>query len=689
MAIDLNRFIGTFFDEAQEHLESIEERAMALGANRRDPEILNAIFRAAHSIKGGSGTFGFAQLSEATHEMETLFDALRRGQGHADDATIRLLLDACDAFRDHLGRLREGDRGADPAMEAVRARLAGFRSGKAAPAAVAAAAAVTLPGMRTVVARAAPGSGDTGSTQALKDALAAFGDILAEADQAGEIRVATAQSLEELADALAFALPPGSFELAEARAPGEGERYGLFAEAPPEEKYGLFEPAPPAAAEKYGLFEDAPGAPGGDTTPPAAAAPSPVPPQAPAPEAAAAGEGARARAEQSSIRVSVEKIDRIVNLVGELVVAQAMLQQAAAKATEEDEQLAHSLATLDRNTRDLQQAVMSIRMMPVEFVFSRFPRLVYDLSTQLGKKVELRTLGHETELDKEMIELLVDPLTHVVRNAIDHGIEKPAQRRAAGKPESGTVSMRATHRGGSVVIEVADDGCGLDRERILAKARELGMAASDAMSDAEAWALIFEAGFTTAAEVTQLSGRGVGMDVVRRNIGALGGSVAVNSVRGEGTTITIQLPLTLAVLDGMIVSVGEEQYIIPLEFVAEAFKPDNADVKMVVNQASLVAVRGEHLPIVRLEDVVELPETDFPRPEPLCLVVEIDGRRAALLVDALVGQQQLVVKSLDTNLHSVRGIAGATILGDGRVALILDVGAIIRTGASRGARSPG
>lgn len=686
MAIDLNRFIGTFFDEAQEHLESIEERAMALGANRRDPEILNAIFRAAHSIKGGSGTFGFAQLSEATHEMETLFDALRKGQGHADDATIRLLLDACDAFRDHLGRLREGDRGADPAMEAVRARLAGFRSGKGASAPAASAAspgAAPLPGMRTIVARAAPGTGDEGFTQALKDALAAFGDILAEADDAGAIRVATAQSLEELAEALAFALPPGSFELAESRAAGEGERYGLFAESPPAEKYGLFEPAPEAAADKYGLFEDAPGAP---AAPSSVTAPSP----SPAPEAAgAAGESARARAEQSSIRVSVEKIDRIVNLVGELVVAQAMLQQAAAKATEEDEQLAHSLATLDRNTRDLQQAVMSIRMMPVEFVFSRFPRLVYDLSTQLGKKVELRTLGHETELDKEMIELLVDPLTHVVRNAIDHGIEKPAQRRAAGKPEAGKVSMRATHRGGSVVIEVADDGCGLDRERILAKARELGMAASDAMTDAEAWALIFEAGFSTAAEVTQLSGRGVGMDVVRRNIGALGGSVSVNSVRGEGTTITIQLPLTLAVLDGMIVSVGEEQYIIPLEFVAEAFKPDNADVKMVVNQASLVAVRGEHLPIVRLEDVVELPETDASRPEPLCLVVEIDGRRAALLVDALVGQQQLVVKSLDTNLHSVRGIAGATILGDGRVALILDVGAVIRTGTSLGPRGPG
>jgi two-component system chemotaxis sensor kinase CheA len=597
MPIDLNRFIATFFDEAQEHLESIEERAMTLDAANRDPETLNAIFRAAHSIKGGSGTFGFTQLSEATHEMETLFDALRKGKGVADEGTVRLLLDACDIFKAHLARLKAGERGTDPAMTEVRRQLAGYRARERAEA---------------TVIKAAPAA--AGPTEE-----AFFTD-----DEPAAVAAAPAST---------------------------GSAYGLFEE--------LAAAAPAAAPEKaeknekYGLFE---------------------------PEGSA--EHNRRRGDQSSIRVSVEKIDRIVNLVGELVIAQAMMQQAAGTISAgKDEHLTHSLATLDRNTRDLQQAVMSIRMMPMEFVFSRFPRLVYDVSSKLGKKVHLRTQGHDTELDKELIELLVDPLTHVVRNAIDHGIEAPEDRAKSGKPEQGTVSMRATHRGGSVIIEVSDDGRGLDRERILAKARELGMPVDDGWSDQEAWALIFEAGFSTAKEVTSLSGRGVGMDVVRRNIASLGGSVSVSSAKGEGTTITIQVPLTLAVLDGMIVGVGEEQYIVPLEFVAEAFKPAAGDIRTVVGQASLVAVRGEHLPILRLDEVVQLARAAAP--DPICLVVEVDNRRAALVVDQLIGQQQLVVKSLDSNLHSVPGVAGATILGDGRVALILDVSAVTRASATR------
>jgi two-component system chemotaxis sensor kinase CheA len=613
MAIDLNRFIGTFFDEAQEHLESIEEKAMSLASGRHDPELLNSIFRAAHSIKGGSGTFGFTQLSEATHEMETLFDQLRKGHRQADGSTVRLLLDACDVFKAHVARLKAGDRGADPAMDKVSAKIAAYRADGAAAAAVAPVAS-------------APASGPT----------------------------------EE-----------SFFSPAKGGAPGSSEDFGLFADegllapersaaavpAPAPEKFGFFEPTPEAKASKGARDNDRAG--GGD---------------------------------QSSIRVSTEKIDRIVNLVGELVIAQAMMQQAAGTLeSRQDERLSHSLATLDRNTRDLQQAVMSIRMMPMEFVFSRFPRLVYDVSMRLGKKVHLRTQGRETELDKELIELLIDPLTHVVRNAIDHGIESPEDRIAAGKPELGTVGMRATHRGGSVIIEVTDDGRGLDRNRILAKARELGMPSDDSMSDPEVWGLIFEAGFSTAKAVTDLSGRGVGMDVVRRNITSLGGNVSVFSDLGEGTTITIQLPLTLAVLDGMVVSVGDEQYIIPLEFVAEAIKPAAGDIKNVANVPSMVAVRGEHLPIIRLEDVVRLPASargERERPEPLCLVVEVDNRRAALLVDTLIGQQQLVVKSLDTNLHSVPGVAGATILGDGRVSLILDVTSIVRTSTARSRTAP-
>ena len=593
MAIDLNRFIGTFFDEAQEHLESIEDRAMAL-SGEHDAETLNAIFRAAHSIKGGSGTFGFTQLSEATHEMEALFDALRKGQGRADESTVRLLLDACDVFKAHLAKLKAGERGADPMMDGVRAQLIAYR------------ATLTSGGAErsTIKAKPAPAA------------------------------------MEE------------NFFAPEPRPEPKKEAYGLFEDAPKAEP----------AREKFGLFEPAPGA--------------------------EAQEQSRRKGDSSSIRVSVEKIDRIVNLVGELVIAQAMLQQAAGgEAAQQDERLGHSLSTLDRNTRELQQAVMAIRMMPMEFVFSRFPRLVYDTSTRLGKDVVLRTQGNDTELDKELIELLIDPLTHVVRNAIDHGIEPPEERVRAGKTGGGTILMRATHRGGSVIIEVQDDGRGLDRERIIAKARELGMHADDAMSDAQVFGIIFEAGFSTAREVTNLSGRGVGMDVVRRNIGALGGTVHVASVKGQGTTITIQVPLTLAVLDGMIVGVGEEQYIVPLEFVAEAFMPGAGDIKTIVNQPSLVAVRGEHLPLIKLEEIVRLPQGETLRPEPLCLVVEVDNRRSALLVDSLIGQQQVVVKSLDTNLHSVPGVSGATILGDGRVALILDVSSFARAGAARMARA--
>jgi two-component system chemotaxis sensor kinase CheA len=584
MAIDLNRFIATFFDEAREHLESIEQLAMAMGSGHEDAETLNTIFRAAHSIKGGSGTFGFAQLTDATHEMETLFDGLRKGKGRADATTARVLLDACDVFKAHIARLKGGDRSNDPAMDGIRAQLVGYRAGGLAPAAA---------------APAAPAKEES------------FFDAVEEKEAA--------------------------------------PAYGLFEDAPA--------PAPPKPAEKFGFFE-----PAGD-----------IPAEHPN----------RRKGDSSSIRVSVEKIDRIVNLVGELVIAQAMMQQSVAGlAGREDERLSQSLATLDRNTRDLQQAVMSIRMMPMEFVFSRFPRLVYDVSSKLGKQVQLKIQGAETELDKELIELLIDPLTHVVRNAIDHGIELPADRVKAGKAEMGAVHMRATHRGGSVIIEVSDDGRGLDRARIIAKARELALPADDAMSDQEAWGLIFEPGFSTATEVTAFSGRGVGMDVVRRNITSLGGSVSIASNKGEGTTLTIQLPLTLAVLDGMIVGVADEQYVIPLEFVAEAFMPGAGDVRNVVGQPSLVAVRGEHLPLVNLSRAVGLAAREG-QAQSLCLVVEIDSRRAALLVDTLIGQQQLVVKSLEANLHAVPGVAGATILGDGRVALILDVGSLVRAAPAR------
>ena len=429
MAIDLNRFIATFFDEAQEHLESIEERAMTMGSGKQDPEILNAIFRAAHSIKGGSGTFGFTQLTEATHEMETLFDALRKGKGRADESTVRLLLDACDVFKAHLARLKSGEKSNDPAMDALRAQFIGYRAG---------------------AAQDAPKSGKKAAPK--KEAPTEESFFSSEEPQPKDEPKAPAKP-EPKPSGTAYGLfddgPAASPALAAEATVTRAAEITVARAADPNAK----------PSEKFGFFEAAPGA-------------------------AAAGEQNRRKGDSSSIRVSVEKIDRIVNLVGELVIAQAMMQQSVTKATEhqQDEHLSHSLQTMDRNTRDLQQAVMSIRMMPMEFVFSRFPRVVYDVSSRLGKKVHLRTQGQETELDKELIELLIDPLTHVVRNAIDHGIESPEERASQGKSETGTLLMRATHRGGSVIIEVSDDGRGLDRERILAKARELGMPADDSMT---------------------------------------------------------------------------------------------------------------------------------------------------------------------------------------------------------------
>jgi two-component system chemotaxis sensor kinase CheA len=337
------------------------------------------------------------------------------------------------------------------------------------------------------------------------------------------------------------------------------------------------------------------------------------------------------------------------------------------------------VAQLTRNTRDLQEAVMSIRMMPMDFVFSRFPRMVRDLAGKLGKKVDFITNGAATELDKGLIERIVDPLTHLVRNSIDHGIEMPAARVAAGKSESGRLFLSAAHQGGNIVIEVADDGGGLNRERILAKAKENGLAVSDSMSDADVWQLIFAPGFSTAEIVTDVSGRGVGMDVVKRNIQALGGTIDIRSARGFGTTILISLPLTLAILDGMSIRSGDEIYILPLGFVVESLQPARADVKEIHGQGRVVKVRGEYLPLIPLYQMFNIEPRLTDPCEGILVILEAEGRKAALFVDELVGQQQVVVKNLEANYRKVAGISGATILGDGGVALILDVGALLRS----------
>ena len=383
--------------------------------------------------------------------------------------------------------------------------------------------------------------------------------------------------------------------------------------------------------------------------------------------------------EASTIRVSVEKVDQLINLVGELVITQAMLaQNSRGLDPVVYQQLVTGLTDLDRNTRDLQEAVMSIRMIPMSTVFSRFPRMLRDLANKLGKKVELVTQGEATELDKGLVEKITDPLTHLVRNSCDHGIEMPADRLAAGKPEIGTITLAASHQGGSIVIEVRDDGKGLSREKLLKKAREKGIDAPDSMTDPEVWSLIFAPGFSTADEVTDVSGRGVGMDVVKKNITSLGGTVEIDSAEGYGMRVAVRLPLTLAIMDGMSVGVGEEVYILPLSSVVESFQVSTEMIKTVGGSGRVVEVRDEYMPVIELERVFNVPRFDWEHNSGIMVVVEAESGRVALLVDELLGQQQVVVKNLETNYRKVNDVSGATIMGDGRVALILDVGSLVR-----------
>jgi two-component system chemotaxis sensor kinase CheA len=397
-----------------------------------------------------------------------------------------------------------------------------------------------------------------------------------------------------------------------------------------------------------------------------------------APAKPAAG-AAAAQPEAATIRVAISKVDQLINLVGELVITQAMLaQNSRALDPAVYQQLLTGLADLDRNTRDLQESVMSIRMIPMSIVFSRFPRMLRDLASKLGKKVDFVTQGEATELDKGLVEKITDPLTHLVRNSCDHGVEMPADRIAAGKSDTGTITLSASHQGGSIVIEVRDDGRGMSREKILRKARERGLDVSDAMTDAEVWQLIFAPGFSTAEVVTDVSGRGVGMDVVKKNITALNGTVEVDSAEGYGMRVSVRLPLTLAIMDGMSVGVGEEVYILPLSSVVESFQVKADAVSTVGQGAQLVKVRDEYMPVIELEKVFQVPRFDFEKTGDIMVVVEAEGSRVVLLVDELLGQQQVVVKNLESNYRKIPNVSGATILGDGKVALILDTAALVR-----------
>ena len=678
MSTDLTQFYQVFFEETTELLAEQENLLLGLDLDAPDPEQLNAVFRAAHSIKGGASAFGFTDMTDVTHLVESLLDRVRAGEMKLTRLMVDAFLSAADVLKVQL----DGHRGVaspDPAAAAVvcatLGRLAEQGARVVPPAAHAMqSAAAADPGARTFTIQFGLKS-QSANSAVLDNLLADLGsrgqlDVVRRphATHGGEfvLRLTTSAREADIWEALAFVVDPAALAIeidsdAEPKnAPGElqvddsGFLNSLF------ETLVNPQHAPPRAEGRRESDD-------------------PVVDSVPSGRRTSDKVAVSASVDATSIRVNIDKVDQLINLVGELVITQAMLAQTTSTLDPAvREVLAKRMGQLERNTRDLQEAVMAIRMMPINFVFSRFGRVARDLANKLGKEVELKMVGEATELDKGLIEKIADPLNHLVRNSLDHGIELPAKRVAAGKPAQGTITLRAFHRGGSVVVEVADDGAGLNRERILEKAKERGLPVHEAMSDGEVWQLIFEPGFSTAEIVTDVSGRGVGMDVVRRNIHSLNGSIDIQSTAGQGTQISIRLPLTLAILDGLSVAVGSQVYIVPLTGIVECFQPRREDIKAVSGAPKLVCVRGDYLPIVSLHEYFGVASASEPMESGILIIMESDGVRKAAFVDGLLGQHQVVIKSLESNYRRVDGISGATVMGDGRVALILDVSAIVR-----------
>jgi len=681
--IDLTQFYQVFFEEAGENLDKMEQLLLALDITIADDEELNAVFRCAHSIKGGAATFGFADVAELTHQMETLLDKLRRRELTPNASMVDVLLASGDALRSQLARHRGADVAPPDTSEllaAVRALVAGdapvaamrpARTAVATPAPLADASAE----QRVLELRVGPldRPEDADNLVDLFHEIAGLGKITPldegfAVDGMRRFRIHTTSSDDDLLDLFTFHVAREQVLLT----PVVNER--AAESLAPQSALAIQTPSDLG----YGFFANAPGAPS-IVSPEAATRTIAAKDESNAVKPALKIDRPALSAESATLRVSVEKVDQLINLMGELVITQAMLAQTGSGLDHSlHQQLATGLAALDRNTRDLQEAVMSIRMIPMSVVFSRFPRMLRDLAAKLGKKVEFVTQGEATELDKGLVEKITDPLTHLVRNSCDHGIETPAERVAKGKPEHGTITLAASHQGGSILIEVRDDGKGLSREKLLKKARERGLHAPDSMSDAEVWSLIFAPGFSTAEIVTDVSGRGVGMDVVKKNITALGGTVEIDSAEGYGMSVKVRLPLTLAIMDGMSVGVGDEVYILPLSSVIESFQVQADTIKTIGGSGRVIEVRDEFMPVLDLEQVFGVPRFDFETAAAIMVVVEAEGGRVALLVDQLLGQQQVVVKNLEANYRRVNDISGATIMGDGRVALILDVGSLVR-----------
>jgi two-component system chemotaxis sensor kinase CheA len=758
MTIDLTQFHDAFFEESFEALDSMESALLKLDIGAPEPELINTIFRVAHSIKGGSATFGFSDIASFTHSCETLLDELRSGGMQVSLEISDLLLKTVDVMRAMLRSTQskqpmDMQKVSDVQFD-VEMMIAQKNNAPAKPVAVPAKAAPAVPAGDSLAGRsvtappanmaapasaASPAAANTMSATAATAAssstpasaaprrweisfrpyrelfargndplrmmreLAELGDLTVNVDTSALPNFAELDSQScylawklELAGDVAEDAIKQVFEWAEGDCDLElrrvdAETAPVVAAAPVAVET---EPAPaPAtdAAVADAILSGA--APTAEDPKPESATPATVAPTtAVAAPALAAVKDTKPDAiagvgDSGSIRVSVEKIDELMNTVGELVITQAMLSQlGAALEGGNAEKLRAGLAQLERNTRELQESVMRVRMLPISFVFSRFPRMVRDIAQRLGKQIDLKLTGEQTELDKTVLEKIGDPLVHLVRNSIDHGIEMPEVRVAAGKDAAGTVHLDACHRGGNIAVEVSDDGGGLDKDRILAKARQRGLVGpNDVLTDDQIHDLIFLPGFSTAEKTTDLSGRGVGMDVVRRNVKELGGKIELRSERGKGSRFIITLPLTLAIVDGQSVAVGSETYIIPLISIVESMRLKETSISRLSGHNEVFSFRGDYLPIIRLHELFGVEPRAHALHEGLVVIAEGDGRRVGLFVDDLLGQQQVVIKSLEANYGHVEGVSGATILGDGSVALILDVTGIIAAASMRAA----
>lgn len=634
----MSAFYQTFFDEADELLADMEQHLLELDPLAPEAEQLNAIFRAAHSIKGGAATFGFSILQETTHLLENLLDGARRQEMSLSTEIINLFLETKDIMHEQLGAYKTSQQPDAESFDYICRALRQLALEKQTP--------TTPPVTDPVVTEQNSVSAQGNQKRLIRltdlkpneiplmlEELGNIGEVTEpqQDDNSLTVTLLTSASEEDISAVLCFVLDAEQIHFS----------------------------APPSTSTPV---------------------PSPPPNSADKPATVANGEGGKTRAkssESNSIRVAVEKVDQLINLVGELVITQSMLAQRSSLLDLANHgELLSGMSQLERNARDLQETVMSIRMMPMEYVFSRFPRLARDLANKLDKQVELTLRGSSTELDKSLIERIIDPLTHLVRNSLDHGIEVPAIRLAAGKPAIGNLLLSAEHQGGNICIEVTDDGAGLNRQRILAKAMSQGLAVNESMSDEDVGMLIFAPGFSTAEQVTDVSGRGVGMDVVKRNIQEMGGHVTIHSQAGKGTSIRILLPLTLAILDGMSVKVNEEVFILPLNAVMESLQPKIEDLHPLAGGERVLQVRGEYLPLVELYQVFAVQGAKTDATQGIVVILQSAGRRYALLVDQLVGQHQVVVKNLESNYRKIPGISAATILGDGSVALIVDVSAL-------------